>query len=111
MAPGAIDAAPSVAVGGGVAVYSSKRWRRLRRAVFRRDGYRCRSCGRRGRLEADHVVPIAAGGDPWHLDNLQALCRSCHIRKTARENRRRPRVVPDDVAAWAPLVSAMLDDG
>jgi 5-methylcytosine-specific restriction protein A len=33
-------------------------------------------------LTADHIVPIAAGGDPH--GPLQILCRSCNSRKGAR---------------------------
>lgn len=67
---------------------SGKRWAAVRREVLERDGWRCQGCGRAGRLEVDHVVPLAAGGEPWALDNLQALCVGCHIAKTARENER-----------------------
>ena len=69
------------------AALNRKRWARVRLAVFRRDGYRCRKCGRPGRLECDHVIPLRAGGDPWDLSNLQTLCRGCHIEKTAAESR------------------------
>ena len=65
-----------------------RRWEVVRRAVFDRDGWRCRACGRPGRLQCDHVRPLLRGGDPWALDNLQALCRGCHVAKTATENRR-----------------------
>ena len=35
-------------------------WSRIRRAVFERDDYTCQYCGERGgRLECDHVVPVA----------------------------------------------------
>ncbi len=30
------------------------------------------------------------GTDPYDLANLQTLCRTCHISKTAEENRREP---------------------
>lgn len=34
--------------------------------------------------EVDHIVPKSQGGtDEW--GNLQALCKSCHSRKTARQ--------------------------
>ena len=81
------------------------RWARVRRAVLARDGWRCRRCGRAGRMEVDHVRPLDRGGDPWALSNLQALCRRCHIGKTAAENRRPPTAAE---AAWRDLVRAML---
>ena len=37
-------------------------------------------------MEVDHVIPIHRRGAALALDNLQALCRSCHIRKTQTEN-------------------------
>ena len=60
------------------------RWRMLRRQVLHRDGYACVRCGARRRLEVDHVVSVESGGtdDP---ENLQTLCRSCHITKSRNE--------------------------
>ena len=81
-----------------------KRWARVRRLVFLRDGYRCCSCGRAGRLECDHVTPQFQGGDPYELDNLQTLCRTCHIAKTARENER----VDPERDAWRVLITEIL---
>ena len=63
-----------------------RRWQQLRRAAFTRDGFRCTRCGKAGRLEADHTVPIAKGGPVWDLGNISTLCRYCHIAKTAEEN-------------------------
>ena len=63
----------------------SRRWERVRRRVLERDGWRCRRCGKAGRLEVDHVVPVEAGGDPWDPSNLQTLCRGCHIAKSRAE--------------------------
>ena len=34
------------------------------------------------------MVSLDKGGDAWDPDNLQALCRGCHVAKTAAENRR-----------------------
>ena len=64
---------------------NQRRWRAVRRRVLIRDGWRCTECGRPGRLEVDHRVPLERGGDPWELDNLQSLCRDCHHGKTRRE--------------------------
>lgn len=58
----------------------------LRIAVFRRDGYCCRHCGRSGGLhdlEVDHIVPRSLAG-PDDFDNLQTLCQGCNRRKGAR---------------------------
>ena len=56
-------------------------------------------------MEVDHVVPLDKGGDPWALDNLQALCRGCHIEKTAAENRRPPTPAEEE---WRALVRELL---
>ena len=85
-----------------------RRWQAVRRAVFKRDAYRCTSCGKAGRLECDHVQPLERepGQDPYDVNGLQTLCRSCHIAKTAAENRR--ELTPAE-AAWRRLVAEMLD--
>jgi 5-methylcytosine-specific restriction enzyme A len=68
------------------AVTRTARWRALRLQALRRDGFRCRSCGARGRLEVHHVRPVrthpALGFD---LGNLEALCASCHTLRTREE--------------------------
>ena len=81
---------------------NARRWAAVRRAVLERDGWRCRQCGRAGRLEVDHLVALKRGGDPWVPNNLQALCRACHIEKTRWENRR--PLTPDELA-WRALVA------
>jgi 5-methylcytosine-specific restriction protein A len=64
-------------------ITQSGRWCGLRFEALRRDGFRCRQCGARGRLEVDHVLPVRTHpGLAWTLSNLQALCPSCHSRKT-----------------------------
>ena len=72
-------------------------WQAIRMRVFTRDKWRCRECGRAGRLECDHVVPIHRGGHPTDLSNLQSLCRGCHIAKTRMEN---AEAVNPERAAW-----------
>ena len=52
---------------------------RIRREVLERDGYRCRSCGRRGLLQVDHILPLHRGGGDAAA-NLQLLCVRCHVR-------------------------------
>ena len=79
----------------------ARRWAHVRRLVFDRDGYRCRACGRAGRLECDHRTPLEQGGAEWDMGNLQSLCRTCHIRKTTGE---RIEKLPADVRAWRRLI-------
>lgn len=57
----------------------------IRNEVRKRDRWRCVACGRAGRLEVDHIDPVANGGND-SFSNLQSLCRDCHIEKTSREN-------------------------
>jgi 5-methylcytosine-specific restriction endonuclease McrA len=69
------------------AVTRTRRWAALRVQALRRDGWRCRHCGGRGRLEVDHVQPVANRPDlSWSLENLQVLCNVCHAQKTRAEN-------------------------
>ena len=86
----------------GAAELRTPRWKRVRAQIRERDGYRCRQCGKAGRLEVDHIVPIAAGGDPWEPANLQTLCIFHHHAK-GREDR---PPVPAPVAAWRALVDS-----
>ena len=83
-----------------------KRWSRVRRAVFERDGWRCVQCGRGGRLECDHVTPLDCepGQDPYDVNGCQTLCRACHIAKTRGENR---NPLTKDEAAWRELVAEL----
>ena len=83
---------------------NASRWAAVRRAVLERDGYRCVECGRAGRLECDHVVPLQRdpGQDPYDPNSLQTLCRACHIEKTRGENRR--PLTPAELA-WRALVA------
>ena len=61
-----------------------RRWARVRRATFERDGWRCTRCKRRGRLEAHHEPPLREGGDPYDLAGILTLCRGCHIAEHQR---------------------------
>lgn len=68
----------------------SYRWSKVREA-FLREHPLCVECLKQGRItpatDVDHIVPHR--GDPelmWNPDNYQALCHSCHAKKTARED-------------------------
>ena len=77
------------------AALDSRRWQHVRKLALDRDGYRCRKCGKAGRLEVDHVRPMERGGQPYQFGNLQTLCRGCHIDKTRGE---RARPIPGQLA-------------
>lgn len=70
-------------------------WANIRKIVLERDGYACQinhvGCQMRA-TDVDHVV----AGDNHSLDNLQAACSACHMKKThaeAQEARRRRRAL------------------
>ena len=72
----------------GKTIYAGKRWRAVRKAVLDRDGWKCRRCGGRGRMEVHHQKPLAEGGDPFALDGLESICRGCHIGLMRLQNRK-----------------------
>ncbi len=87
--------------------HNKRLWARTRLAVFNRDGYRCTSCGKAGRLECDHVTPLERepGQDPYDLNGLQTLCRSCHIAKSKGEARRTPT---HEELVWRAMIEEMM---
>lgn len=65
-------------------------WRRAR-AAFLMDHPLCEECRREGRLTpatvVDHITPHKGNRELfWNEKNWQALCKSCHDRKTAKED-------------------------
>jgi hypothetical protein len=57
--------------------------KKLRFAVFERDGFRCRYCGQSGEntiLHADHDIPVSQGG-PTTMENLVTSCAACNLGK------------------------------
>lgn len=57
---------------------------RMRFAIYERDHYRCRKCGRStDDLEVDHIIPISKGGKSTY-DNLQTLCHRCNYDKGSK---------------------------
>ena len=82
---------------------NSRRWKLARREALDRDGWRCRKCGKAGRLQVDHIQPLSDGGAPYDLVGLQTLCVSCHIDKTWSE-----RGVTAEQVAWRRYQRGML---
>ena len=55
----------------------------VRHAVYVRDNYRCRMCGKGDEdydLQIDHIKPVSKGGTN-HIRNLQTLCEDCNKEK------------------------------
>ena len=48
--------------------------------LAKRDGVKCKECGRRNKLTIHHIVPIARGGKDIP-SNRVFLCRICHMNK------------------------------
>lgn len=65
---------------------STRRWRELRQQVLQRDGFQCQlqlpGCTGNA-THADHVVPVAHGGDDT-LGNLLAACADCNLAKGSK---------------------------
>lgn len=57
--------------------------RRVRKAIYERDGHQCVECGSMQRLTLDHVVPFCRGGAD-DQDNLRTLCLRCNSRRNFR---------------------------
>ncbi len=59
---------------------------KLRFGVFKRDGFRCKYCGRSPKsdssvvLQVDHIKPVSSGGKTIE-DNLITSCQECNLGK------------------------------
>lgn len=59
-------------------------WRKLRSAVFKRDGYACSYCARTDLpIECDHITAVSRGGLTV-MENLTAACRPCNRKKGSK---------------------------
>ena len=51
---------------------------KVRRNIYRRDGFRCALCDSTDRLQIHHVIPRGTGGGRENPMNLICLCWRCH---------------------------------
>ncbi len=70
-------------------VYGYK-WQKVRKQFLETHPL-CEECKKQGRYvkatDVDHIIPHRGDMDLfWDWDNYQALCHSCHSKKTARED-------------------------
>lgn len=73
-------------------LYNTARWKKLR-IKFLKENPLCAECGKIGIVRpaevVDHIIPHKGNKELfWDEDNLQALCKECHDRKTAKEDGR-----------------------
>ncbi len=68
----------------GRVIYNTKRWKLTRRAKLTQSPI-CERCEAQLATEVHHRTPIAEGGPEHAMDNLEALCKSCHSQATRRE--------------------------
>ena len=50
----------------------------IRKAVYRRDGYRCALCDSTRYLQIHHIIPRGQGGPKDNPENMITLCADCH---------------------------------
>ncbi len=73
--------------------YNTNKWKKFRAAYWRDPEHSwCVACAEAGKQtlarEIDHIIPAAKyKGSFYDSANLQPLCKSCHSRKTLKENR------------------------
>lgn len=77
-------------------IYSTYRWKKL--SKFKRElNPLCEICESFGiatkAVEVDHIKEIEDGGPVWDINNLQSICRRCHLDKTdkAEKDRKQKR--------------------
>ena len=75
-----------IKVGGdAINFYKTRKWKRKREVILRRDNYQCRQCKRYGRITpantVHHIHPIEVRPELALVsDNLISLCEGCHGR-------------------------------
>ena len=57
---------------------TSKKWKMLRKSIYKRDNFTCQECGQvGGKLNAHHIIPWRISKDD-NPANLITLCKPCH---------------------------------
>lgn len=83
----------------------------LREAVFARDGYKCRCCGRSaiedGVILCMHHVGFRQGDRSNRLSNLAAVCEECHTPKNHKEGGSLWDIKPPKGTAFATFMNAV----
>lgn len=80
-----------------------------RRAVYRRDGYRCALCDDVRGLQIHHAIPRSAGGSDDEM-NLVTLCWRCHAEAHGTYLPERHRNAPKTPEALAEFRRSLKED-
>jgi len=72
----------------GNPIYSTAQWKALRKQVLEEEPT-CHWCHRAPSTQADHLVELDNGGDPYSRDNLVGSCASCNASRGARHVNRK----------------------
>ena len=64
--------------------YWTHKWKKARLAYLKSNPV-CKYCGKLAAV-VDHIVPVRHGGEFWHMDNWQPLCKKCHDSKSGSES-------------------------
>jgi 5-methylcytosine-specific restriction endonuclease McrA len=91
--------------------WAKHNWQILKDRFIKKNGYRCKHCGKMLRystgddwLIVDHIKPIRLDGPEFDENNLQVLCRNCNRIKTANDmgdiakKRKDERILSDNQA-------------
>ena len=55
-----------------------KRWERTRRGLLDKHNWTCSRCSGYAN-EVHHVLPLYRGGAPYDEENLEVVCKACHL--------------------------------
>ena len=74
--------------------YNSKRWKKKRATILKRDGYLCKECKRYGKMReavtVHHIKHTDTNPELAYIDsNLESLCQACHNKKHPEKGGRR----------------------
>ena len=61
-------------------IYGTAKWKAIRKTVLAEEPT-CHWCKRAPSTQADHLVEIARGGDPYERSNLVGSCAKCNAKR------------------------------
>lgn len=74
-------------------IWNNHDWNSARKAALKRDNHKCVKCGSTEKLEVNHINPRNGAGYGFscghHLDNLEVLCHTCHVKVTNEQRKAR----------------------